>query len=378
MPKFKELLRVAIVEDDDSYAETLQEYLNKYEQENEVRFQVVRYEDGADLVEKYHGDFDILIMDIELKFMDGMTAAQHIRKMDSNVIIIFVTNMPQFALKGYQVDALDYVLKPISYYAFSQRLERALERMERRSAKKYITLHLKGRVQKVNILNIMYIEALQHDLIYHMDKDGDDVLVIILSDRTYEQQIRGHMEDALHTAEAANLAKSQFLANMSHDIRTPMNAIVGFSQLLLRHEKKPEKVKKYAEKIVISSQHLLSLINDVLDMSKIESGKTTLNLSDVNVADIVQEIDNIIRPQAKQKNQTFIVRSDNVEYGWIKADKLRLNQILLNILSNAVKYTPEGGIITFEIRGMNLTGSQFAKYKFEITDNGIGMSDQGE
>ena len=172
MLKFKELLRVAIVEDDDSYAETLQEYLNKYEQENEVRFQVVRYEDGADLVEKYHGDFDILIMDIELKFMDGMTAAQHIRKMDSNVIIIFVTNMPQFALKGYQVDALDYVLKPISYYAFSQRLERALERMERRSTKKYITLHLKGRVQKVNILNIMYIEALQHDLIYHMDKDG--------------------------------------------------------------------------------------------------------------------------------------------------------------------------------------------------------------
>ena len=172
MPKFKELLRVAIVEDDDSYAETLQEYLNKYEQENEVRFQVVRYEDGADLVEKYHGDFDILIMDIELKFMDGMTAAQHIRKMDSNVIIIFVTNMPQFALKGYQDDALDYVLKPISYYAFSQRLERALERMERRSTKKYITLHLKGRVQKVNILNIMYIEALQHDLIYHMDRDG--------------------------------------------------------------------------------------------------------------------------------------------------------------------------------------------------------------
>ena len=172
MLKFKELLRVAIVEDDDSYAETLQEYLNKYEQENEGRFQVVRYEDGADLVEKYHGDFDILIMDIELKFMDGMTAAQHIRKMDSNVIIIFVTNMPQFALKGYQVDALDYVLKPISYYAFSQRLERALERMERRSTKKYITLHLKGRVQKVNILNIMYIEALQHDLIYHMDRDG--------------------------------------------------------------------------------------------------------------------------------------------------------------------------------------------------------------
>ena len=208
---------------------------------------------------------------------------------------------------------------------------------------------------------------------YHMDKDGDDVLVVIISDRTYEQQIRGHMEDALHTAEAANLAKSQFLANMSHDIRTPMNAIVGFSQLLLRHEKNPDKVKKYAEKIVISSQHLLNLINDVLDMSKIESGKTTLNLSDVNIADILQEIDNIIRPQAKQKKQTLIIRSDNVEYGWIKTDKLRLNQILLNILSNAVKYTPEYGMITFEIREMNHTGSQFAKYKFKISDNGIGI-----
>ena len=211
---------------------------------------------------------------------------------------------------------------------------------------------------------------------YHMDKDGDDVLVIILSDRTYEQQIRNHMEDALHTAEAANLAKSQFLSNMSHDIRTPMNAIVGFSQLLLRHDKKPEKVRNYAEKIVISSQHLLSLINDVLDMSKIESGKTTLNLSDVNLADIVQETDNIIRPQAKKKNQTFVVKSDNVEYCCITADKLRLSQILLNILSNAVKYTGEGGNITFEIKGMNLSNPQIAKYKFIISDNGIGMSEE--
>ena len=211
---------------------------------------------------------------------------------------------------------------------------------------------------------------------YHMDKDGDDVLVIILSDSTYEQQIRNHMEDALHTAEAANLAKSQFLSNMSHDIRTPMNAIVGFSQLLLRHDKKPEKVRNYAEKIVISSQHLLSLINDVLDMSKIESGKTTLNLSDVNLADIVQEADNIIRPQAKKKNQTFVVKSDNVEYCCITADKLRLSQILINILSNAVKYTGEGGNITFEIKGMQLTNPQIAKYKFIISDNGIGMSEE--
>ncbi len=209
---------------------------------------------------------------------------------------------------------------------------------------------------------------------YHMDKDGDDVLVIILSDITYEQQIRGHIEDALHTAEAANLAKSQFLSNMSHDIRTPMNAIVGFSQLLLRNEKKPEKVKKYAQNIVVSSHHLLSLINDVLDMSKIESGKTTLNISDVDIADIVLEIDNIIRPQASQKNQTFTVCSENVKHECIKADKLRLNQILLNILSNAVKYTQYGGRIIFDINEISTIGRQFAQYSFTITDNGIGMS----
>ena len=209
---------------------------------------------------------------------------------------------------------------------------------------------------------------------YHMDKDGDDVLIIIFSDRTYEQQIRGHIEDALHTAEAANLAKSQFLSNMSHDIRTPMNAIVGFSQLLLRNEKKPEKVKKYAQNIVVSSHHLLSLINDVLDMSKIESGKTTLNISDVDITDVVLEIDSIIRPQAAWKNQTFTVRSGNVKHGCIKADKLRLNQILLNILSNAVKYTRYGGNIIFDINEISTIGTQFAQYSFTITDDGIGMS----
>lgn len=172
MSMLNDFLKVAIVEDDNSYAEILYDYLKKYEQENKIKLEITRYEDGADIVEEYHGDFHIIIMDIELKFMDGMTAAQHIRQIDSDVIIIFVTNMPQFALKGYQVDALDYVLKPLSYYAFSQRLARALERMEKRSKKKYITLHLKGRIQKVNVLEITYIEALQHDLIYHMEKDG--------------------------------------------------------------------------------------------------------------------------------------------------------------------------------------------------------------
>ena len=211
---------------------------------------------------------------------------------------------------------------------------------------------------------------------YHLDNGRDNVMVIILSDRTYEQEIRNHIEEALHTAETANSAKSRFLSNMSHDIRTPMNAIVGFSQLLLRHDNQPEKVRKYAEKIVVSSQHLLGLINDVLDMSKIESGKTSLNLSNVNLADVVVEIDSIIRPQTKKRNQTFVIKSDEAKLGYIKADKIRLNQILLNILSNAVKYTPEGGNITFEIKGIKNTGSQFAHYSFIISDNGIGMSSE--
>ena len=180
---------------------------------------------------------------------------------------------------------------------------------------------------------------------------------------------------AYEEAKRANVAKTEFLARMSHDIRTPMNAIVGFSQLMLRHYNNPDKVRNYSEKIVVSSQHLLSLINDVLDMSKIESGKTTLNLCDVNLADIINETDNIIRPQAKKKNQTFVVKSDGVEYCCITADKLRLSQILINILSNAVKYTDKG-FIKLTLNTSNENGIKYVN--IEVEDTGYGISEENQ
>ena len=141
------------------------------------------------------------------------------------------------------------------------------------------------------------------------------------------------IEQAFEIAEGANRAKSSFLSNMSHDIRTPMNAIVGFAALLGRDAENPDKVREYTRKITASSQHLLGLINDILDISKIEAGKTTLNLSDENIVDLIENIDSIIRPQMKAKGHSFEVYSRDIRHEHVVMDKLRLNQILLNLLS---------------------------------------------
>ncbi|MCM1296113.1 MAG: HAMP domain-containing histidine kinase, partial [Muribaculaceae bacterium] len=159
-------------------------------------------------------------------------------------------------------------------------------------------------------------------------------------------QARDSAEQAFQIAEGANRAKSSFLSNMSHDIRTPMNAIVGFSSLLARDAENPEKVREYTKKITSSSQHLLGLINDILDISKIEAGKTTLNLSEESMVDLIDGIDGIIRPQMKARGHTFEVYSRDLKHEYVTMDKLRLNQILLNLLSNAVKYTPDGGFVS--------------------------------
>lgn len=160
------MIRVAIVEDDKNYAERLKKYIVRYEEESGKRFQITWFKDGEDIVENYKADYDIILMDIEMQFMDGMTTAEEIRKNDSEVVIIFITNMPQYAMKGYAVTALDYVLKPINYFAFSQRIERALNRMERRQ-KKYINISYKGKVKKIDVRDILYIEVRDHDLYFH-------------------------------------------------------------------------------------------------------------------------------------------------------------------------------------------------------------------
>ncbi len=162
------MIRVAIVEDDKGYAEILKKYIARYETESKQRFQIYTYQDGEDIVENYRGNYDIILMDIEMQFMDGMTAAEHIRKVDSEVVIIFITNMPQYAMKGYAVEALDYVLKPINYYSFSQRIERAINRMMRRQ-KRYISISNRGQVQKIDLTSLYYVEVQDHNLFFHLD-----------------------------------------------------------------------------------------------------------------------------------------------------------------------------------------------------------------
>ncbi len=160
------MIRIAIVEDEASYAEQLKEYLRRYEKEQGETFQITIFSDGDQIVHKYKSDFDIILMDVEMKFMDGMSAAEEIRKVDTEVVIIFITNMAQYAIRGYAVDALDYVLKPVSYFAFSERLKRAIERMHRRESK-CIMVNIKGGTVRLNIANIFYVDSQGHTLILH-------------------------------------------------------------------------------------------------------------------------------------------------------------------------------------------------------------------
>lgn len=187
------------------------------------------------------------------------------------------------------------------------------------------------------------------------------------------ERTKAAAEQAFQIAEEANSAKSVFLSNMSHDIRTPMNAIVGFVTLLGRDADNPDKVREYAKKLALSSQHLLGLINDVLDMAKIESGKTSLNVSKTNLADLIEDINTIIRPQMKARGHKFDIQIRNISHEMILVDQLRIHQILLNLLSNAVKYTPDGGHIVLELTELRQSSNQYAKYSFKVSDNGYGM-----
>lgn len=160
------MVRIALVEDDAGYRRELTEYLDRFARESGAHFSVSTFSDGAEIAEGYTANYDIILMDIAMSFMDGMTAAEAIRRVDDEVVIIFLTNMPQYAMKGYSVGALDYVLKPVSYFAFSQRIQRALNRMERR-ARKYISIPFKGGMRKLAVSQIAYVEVRDHDLTYH-------------------------------------------------------------------------------------------------------------------------------------------------------------------------------------------------------------------
>jgi len=201
-------------------------------------------------------------------------------------------------------------------------------------------------------------------------------IVIYVSDRTQERTTQNALREALKIAQAANTAKSSFLSSVSHDIRTPMNAIIGFVALLQQDAEKPDLVMEYTRRIDAASQHLLGLINDVLDMNKIESGSATLNLSDVSLAEIINEINTIIRPQARAKNQTFEISVSSLTNEYLVVDKLRINQILINLLSNAVKYTEKDGAIEMRIEELPQVLDNYNRIRFTVKDNGLGMSEE--
>ena len=183
------------------------------------------------------------------------------------------------------------------------------------------------------------------------------------------------LEKARQTALEANKAKSDFLANMSHDIRTPMNAIVGMTAIATAHMDDRKQVENCLRKITLSSKHLLGLINDVLDMSKIESGKLTLTTEQISLKEVIEGIVNIMQPQVKTKKQTFDIHVENILTENVWCDGIRLNQVLLNLLSNATKYTPEGGSIQLSLsEEKSPKGENYVRIYIKVKDNGIGMS----
>jgi DNA-binding LytR/AlgR family response regulator len=222
------MLKLAIVDDDPNYRREIGALLRQYETEYSEKFQISEYTDGDELLEDYRPEFDIILLDIEMEFVDGMTAATKIREVDQDVIIIFITNMPQYAINGYQVGALDYILKPLSYYAFSQPMKRAIGR-RKSSEKRYIVASERGMKQKVDASEILYVEVINHDLIFHT-KNG-----IINS--------KGTMKETMKELEGLSFFQCNkgYLVNLEFvDAITGNDVKVGDEYLLVsRAKKKP-------------------------------------------------------------------------------------------------------------------------------------------
>ena len=208
------------------------------------------------------------------------------------------------------------------------------------------------------------------------DVEGRTKHILVMSDRTADKQVNQALSDAVAAAETANRAKSTFLSNMSHDIRTPMNAIIGFTTLALSNIDDTDRVKDYLGKTLASSNHLLSLINDVLDMSRIESGKIHLEDVEVNLSDVLHDLKTIVSGQIYAKQLEFYMDAMDVTDEDVYCDKTRLNQILLNLLSNAIKFTPAGGTVSVRVRQLAGKVRGCGQYEFRIKDNGIGMSQE--
>lgn len=215
------MIRVAVVEDERESIEQLQQFLERYQQERGCEMKVSVFLDGEQIVRNYRPEYDIILMDVQMKLLDGMTAAEIIRRQDPSVILVFITNMAQYAIRGYSVDALDYVLKPVSYFAFSQRLDRAVDRLDRGKTR-YLTVTVKGGAQKLDISQIRYVESRGHALVFHMKREE------IVSSGTMKE-LEGLLEE--HGFARCNKG---YLLNLEYvDAVRDGCAILGEDQLLI-------------------------------------------------------------------------------------------------------------------------------------------------
>ena len=215
-----------------------------------------------------------------------------------------------------------------------------------------------------------------HNIAMGSEVNGKKKYILVMSDRTSDWKMNQALSEAVRAAETANRAKSTFLSNMSHDIRTPMNAIIGFTTLAVSNIDDKKKVRDYLGKILSSSNHLLSLINDILDMSRIESGKIHLEETEVSLSDVLHDLKTIISGQIHAKQLELYMDAMDVTNEDVYCDKTRLNQVLLNLLSNAVKFTPAGGTVSVRIRQCPGTKKGSELYEIRVKDNGIGMSQE--
>lgn len=214
-----------------------------------------------------------------------------------------------------------------------------------------------------------------NETVYHTDNENGNKYIVVISDRTKELLAKQSLEEALKIANIANQSKSTFIANMSHDIRTPMNSIVGLCTLMQRDIDDKEKLNEHIQQITLTSRHMLTLINDILDMSKIDTGEATLNMNEIEVVELIKDINSSIAPQARAKKQSFKTTCAIKTEKFI-GDKVRIKRVMLNILSNAVRYTPEGGQINFTVQQLSRPSRKFVYMQFIVKDNGVGMSEQ--
>ncbi|MHB8127998.1 MAG: LytR/AlgR family response regulator transcription factor [Mobilitalea sp.] len=226
------MIKIAIVEDEAIYSDQLNGYLTKYQEEYYEDMKITIYSDGEDIIENYNVQFDIILMDIEMRFMNGMKAAETLRKIDKEVIIMFITNSPQYAVNGYSVDALDYILKPITYFSFSQRLNRAISRMKNRS-KQFITITNKSGIWKIDCSDIYYIESNGHRLTYITSQGKFESTSISM--KKIEQTLK---EDVFFRCNSGYLVNLEHVLGIDEDY-----AIVNKTRLLISRSRKSEFLK---------------------------------------------------------------------------------------------------------------------------------------